>query len=295
MSIAFTSKSTGWVVGAASFEDFENPGFIGYTMDGGKTWQKSEIKIPADLAEVYFLDDKNGWAVGANGTIVNTDNGRDWEMQTSKVGNGLKGIYFINTEIGYAVGESDTILSTKNGGRSWKILQGGQLGAVGDDDANMYNAIQFLDENTGWIAGVRVSPSTQGQHALIQKTVDGGQSWVTQETGKEDILEDIFFLNASTGWAVGENGVILHTSDGGETWKEQSSGTEETLRSVGFADEKNGWAVGGDFGVGALLHTSDGGETWELEDSKEKIVKVFVLDGQNVWVASSTGAIMQAQ
>ena len=173
MSIVFTDKSTGWVVGAASFEDFENPGFIGYTMDGGKSWQKSEIKIPADLAEVYFLDDKHGWAVGANGTIAGTDNGRDWELQTSKVGNGLKGIFFVDKEVGYAVGESDTILSTKNGGRSWKVLQGGQLGAVGDDDANMYNAIQFLNAETGWVAGVRVSPSTQGQHALIQKTTDG--------------------------------------------------------------------------------------------------------------------------
>lgn len=295
MSIAFTSKSNGWVVGAASFEDFENPGFIGYTMDGGKSWQKSEIKIPADLAEVYFLDDKYGWAVGADGTIVSTDNGRDWELQTSKVGNGLKGIYFVNKEVGYAVGESDTILSTKNGGRSWKVLQGGQLGAVGDDDANMYSAIQFLDEETGWVAGVRVSPSTQGQHTLIQKTVDGGQTWNTQPINREDILEDIFFLDASIGWAVGENGVILHTSDGGESWESQDSGTEETLRSVGFADEKKGWAVGGDFGVGAILRTSDGGETWELEDSREKLVKVFVLDGKNVWIASSTGAIMQAE
>ena len=73
------------------------------------------------------------------------------------------------------------------------------------------------------------------------------------------------------------------------------SGTEETLRSVGFADENNGWAVGGDFGVGALLRTTDGGNTWELEDSKEKIVKVFVLDGKNVWAASATGAVMQAE
>ncbi len=295
MSITFTSKNTGWVVGAASFEDFENPGFIGYTTDGGATWHKSDVKIPADLAEIYFLDAKHGWAVGANGTIVTTTNGQDWELQTSKVGNGLKGIYFVNKEVGLAVGESDTILSTKNGGRSWKVLQGGQLGAIGDDDANMYNAIQFLDEETGWLAGVRVSPSTQAQSALIQKTTNGGQSWVTQETGKEDILEDIFFLNAASGWAVGENGVILYTDNGGESWTAQNSGTQETLRSVAFADENNGWATGGDFGVGAILHTTDGGKTWELEDSTEKLVKVFVLDENNVWLASSTGSIMQAE
>ena len=128
---------------------------------------------------------------------------------------------------------------------------------------------------------------------MIQKTTDGGQSWDAQETGAEDVLEDIFFLDDKHGWAVGENGLILHTSNGGEKWTPQMSGTEETLRSVGFADQKNGWAAGGDFGVGAILRTSDGGKTWNLEDSKKKIVKVFVLDTQNVWLASSTGAIMQ--
>ena len=54
-------------------------------------------------------------------------------------------------------------------------------------------------------------------------------------------------------------------------------------------------ATGGDFGVGAILHTTDGGKTWELEDSTEKLVKVFVLDGKNVWLASATGAVMRAE
>ncbi len=295
MSLTFTSKNTGWVVGAASFEDFENPGFIGYTTNGGASWKKSEVKISADLAEVYFLDDKYGWAVGANGTIVATTNGQDWDLQASKVGNGLKDIYFANKDIGFAVGESDTILSTRNGGRSWKVLQGGLLGQIGDDDANMYNAVQFLNEETGWLAGVHVSPSAKTQSSLIQKTTDGARSWVTQDTGREDILEDIFFLNASIGWAVGENGVILHTNNGGETWTDQTSGTQETLRSVGFADENNGWATGGDLGVGAILHTTDGGKTWQLEEYKEKLVKVFVLDEKNVWLASSTGTIMHLE
>ena len=50
---------------------------------------------------------------------------------------------------------------------------------------------------------------------MIQKTMDGGQSWDAQETGAEDVLEDIFFLDDKHGWAVGENGLILYTSNGG--------------------------------------------------------------------------------
>lgn len=298
MSISFTSATNGWAVGVAPLE-FDYPGFIGYTTDGGATWNKAEIDIKDQLASLYFLDDKHGWAIGENGMIAATSNGRDWELQTSKVGNGLKGIYFINKDVGFAVGANDTILSTKTGGRSWKIVQGGQLGAVGDDEATMYSAIQFINESTGWLAGVHVVPLVS-QNSVIQKTTDGGQSWDAQETGAEDVLEDIFFLDEKHGWAVGENGLILHTSNGGDKWAVQKSGTEETLRSIRFTDQYMGWAVGGDLGVGVIVHTNDGGKNWEVQDPGDAMVQgfqmnsVFVL-GKQVWLAGGNGVILLAK
>ena len=296
MSITFTSKNTGWAVGSASFEDLDNPGFIGYTRDGGQTWEKSEIKIETDLTEIYFLDEKHGWAVGAKGTIARTTNGKDWELQISKVGNWLNSVSFVDPDIGYAAGANETILSTRNGGRSWKVLQGGQISeGVGEEDTTLYNAIQFFDEKTGWVAGIRLSPSTQTQSALIQKTTDGGKKWVVQETGKEDVLEDIFFLDANQGWAVGENGVILYTNNGGDTWREQTSGTEEKLRSIQFVDKHVGWAVGGDFGVGVILSTSNGGKKWDVQQINQQIVKVSALDQKNVWLSGADGAIFKLE
>ena len=296
MSIAFTDKKTGWVAGSALAEDFDNPGFIGYTNDGGKTWQKSKIKLSADLTGIYFLDANRGWVVGQKGIIANTTNGKDWELQISKVGTALKSIYFVDKNIGYAAGENDTIISTRNGGRSWKVLEGGQLGGgVGEDEASMFSAIQFIDEKTGWVAGIRVFPDTKTQKSVIQKTKDGARTWVHQEIGRDDILEDIFFIDASTGWVVGENGLILHTKNGGDEWTPQTSGTEEKLNSIRFADKNVGWAVGGDFGAGVILSTTDGGMTWEVEESKEKIVKVFVLDKQNTWVAGAIGTILKSE
>ena len=302
MSMVFTNEKTGWVVGSAAFEDFENPGFIGYTMNGGKTWQKSEIKLSADLHKIHFLDANHGWAVGANGLIAGTTNGRDWERQICKVdkvlevNTALKGVYFINKNVGYAVGQNDTIVATKNGGKMWEALKGGKMAAnVGDDEASMFNAVQFLDENTGWIAGVRVFPATKSQKSVIQKTTDGAVTWQIQETGTEDILEDIFFLDASVGWAVGENGVILHTTNGGKKWQIQKSGTTEILRSVRFVDKYTGWAVGGDFGVGVILSTNSGGKKWEIEKRKEKMVSVSVLDKKNAWLAAERGLILKTE
>ena len=300
MSIVFTGEKNGWVVGVSPFE-LDYPGFVGYTADGGETWNKVEIDIDAQLASLYFLDDKHGWAVGEKGKIVATTNGMDWEIQTSKVDNPLKGIYFVNKDVGFAVGANDTILSTNTGGRTWKVLQGGIIGAVGDDEATMYNAIQFLDESTGWVAGVHVVPQVS-QNSVIQKTMDGGQNWVAQETGAEDVLEDIFFLDEKHGWAVGENGLILHTSNGGDKWTVQASGTEETLRSIRFADKYIGWAVGGDVGKGVIVRTNNGGKNWEVQDlsglkaglldvGKIQMNSVFIL-GKQVWLAGGNGVIL---
>ncbi len=298
MSIAFTSTNNGWAVGVSPLE-LDYPGFIGFTTDGGTTWNKAEIDVDAQLARIYFLDENHGWAIGEKGKIVATTNGRDWEIQTSKVDNPLKGIYFVNKEVGFAVGANDTILSTKTGGRTWRVVQGGVIGAIGDDEATMYNAIQFLDESTGWVAGVHVIPQVS-QNSVIQKTVDGGQTWVNQETGTEDVLEDIFFLDDQYGWAVGENGLVLHTSNGGEKWTTQTSGTEETLRSIRFTDQYMGWAVGGDLGVGVIVHTNDGGKKWEVQDPGDPMVQgfqmnsVFVL-GKQVWLAGGNGVILQGK
>lgn len=303
MSIVFTSEQNGWAVGVSPFE-LDYPGFVGYTADGGKTWNKVEIDIDAQLASLYFLDDKHGWAIGEKGKIVATTNGKDWEIQTSKVDNPLKGIYFVNKDVGFAVGANDTILSTKTGGRTWKVLQGGVIGAVGDDEATMYSAIQFIDESTGWVAGVHVVPLVS-QNSVIQKTMDGGQTWEAQETGAEDVLQDIFFLDDKHGWAVGDNGLILHTSNGGGRWSAQVSGTEETLRSIRFADKHMGWAVGGDLGVGVIVQTNNGGKDWEVQDlsdlkagmlevGKIQLNSVFIL-GKQVWLAGGNGVILQAK
>ena len=194
--IAFVSPKEGWVAGVSEL-DMENPGYIGYTTNGGKTWEKQEAGDPINqmLTDIYFVDKKHGWAVGAAGMIVGTANaGKRWDIQTSKVGNDFKGVHFVSPKVGYAVGMNETIVQTDNGGKQWNLLRGGEVAAaVGDEETIVFNAVQFIDESTGWVTGVRISPETGGQDGLVQKTIDGGQSWADQPTNISDILEDISF------------------------------------------------------------------------------------------------------
>jgi photosystem II stability/assembly factor-like uncharacterized protein len=74
-------------------------------------------------------------------------------------------------------------------------------------------------------------------------------------------LNDVHFIDLSTGVAVGDDGIILRTTDEGSTWIVQNSGVTAGLFSVSFIDENTGIIVGP---PSEVLHTADGGETWEL-------------------------------
>ena len=63
-------------------------------------------------------------------------------------------------------------------------------------------------------------------------------------SGSNKPLRGAHFVDARTGWAVGEGGTIVATRDGGTSWSAQVSGTDKALFGVHFADARTGWAVG---------------------------------------------------
>jgi photosystem II stability/assembly factor-like uncharacterized protein len=104
-------------------------------------------------------------------------------------------------------------------------------------------------------------------------TTDGGRTW-TQQTADID-GSALFFLNAERGWAVGSSGRILATTNGGRTWTRQTSGLVNNIRAVQFVDERTGFALGNFDG---LIGTTDGGATWRQ-----------VLDRESAELRSSRG------
>ncbi|MEX0867042.1 MAG: YCF48-related protein, partial [Pirellulales bacterium] len=82
-------------------------------------------------------------------------------------------------------------------------------------------------------------------------------------------INDVYFLDARHGWAVGERGAIWRTDDGGLRWSQSESGVSCGLSSVCFLDEQRGWAAGGwtepytHLSHGVVLTTDDGGHSWQ--------------------------------
>ena len=72
--------------------------------------------------------------------------------------------------------------------------------------------------------------------------------------------EDLYFLNADTGFAAGGgSGRILRTYDGGDFWSVVADFGDSYLRSIEFLDDQNGFCGSLDW---QLYRTEDGGATW---------------------------------
>ena len=82
---------------------------------------------------------------------------------------------------------------------------------------------------------------------------------VASRLGAGVAANDATFVDARSGWAVGDSGTLFATRDGGTSWVQVLVGASDDLRHVRFADVRRGYAVGGT----ALLITTDGGASWQ--------------------------------
>lgn len=89
------------------------------------------------------------------------------------------------------------------------------------------------------------------------------QNWVKLASTTTQTLNDVWFVSADNGWAVGDKGLILHTQDGGNQWQVQSSGTQSKLLKICFIDPNKGFAISSS----ELFKTTDAGQTWTLQDT----------------------------
>jgi photosystem II stability/assembly factor-like uncharacterized protein len=191
-SVRFSSKKKGWVVGSVSRRDRVIDSILVYTDDGGETWKRQRAPVRSELIHIDFDNDRRGWIVGAEGTIINTvDGGLTWSRQNSGTTAALYHTEFRNDKRGWAVGERGTILRTSNGGITWTPVT-----------ANVRStllSVEFVSDDEGWAVG---------RSGTILRTSDAGVTWIHQESTVRQNLYALHF-NKKIGWAVGGNGMIL--------------------------------------------------------------------------------------
>jgi photosystem II stability/assembly factor-like uncharacterized protein len=74
--------------------------------------------------------------------------------------------------------------------------------------------------------------------------------------------DDIWFFDATTGWAVNSDGDVLETVDAGQHWTRTFHAEGVYLRALAFTDRQHGF-IGTLSGAARLFRTTDGGGVWE--------------------------------
>lgn len=114
------------------------------------------------------------------------------------------------------------------------------------------------------------------------------QTWTPQASGTTADLAGVYFLDASTGFAVGDGGLLLATTDGGQTWTAQTLVGGLDLEGIAFNPAQTVGLIATD--DGPVLRSTDGGATWTtIATGAGDLRGVDWADDEVVWVAGREG------
>lgn len=272
--IYFINESSGWIVG-------ENQTLIA-TSSGDMGWSRAPVSLPLEnLRGVFFVDDQLGWIAGdltgtpMMGQIGYTANGGGYPVQQGTFEDPLFTLYFLDHELGWAGGLNGLMIRTLDGGKNWTVISpftqapiydlyfnevgegwaaAGAGGIFHTEDGNSWDpeptgietdifSIHIVDESNGWACGKR--------NTILKREIgDDGTAWWSSYTigslPPNHTWNDIFFIDGSTGWVVGELGQIYKTTDGGNNWKHEESNVNADLNSIYMVSAVKGWIAGTD-------------------------------------------------
>jgi photosystem II stability/assembly factor-like uncharacterized protein len=280
-----------WVCGTERYR-FSSPfscGVLLHTTDGGMNWEKIRFEDSSFhvLTDMFFLDARQGWAVGNNFVVRTTDAGETWEvLDVSHIeGEDLMRVFFRDSLNGWAMASGGKhMLKTVDGGATWVKWEGNFATYMSGDAIDMF----FYGPNLGWLVGANT----------LFLTFDGGQNWHLQKSGYWT-FHSIQFFDSLEGWVSargfgGEPYSILHSTDGGFDWVSRCSPPADA-RSLTFHDRMRGYAYCGTL-QGSVYYTSNGGADWQYhtpDPSRSYIRAIAFADDGTGWAVGRNGVILK--
>lgn len=204
-------------------------------------------------------------AAGERGLIIYSDNqGKSWKQATVPVSTTLTSVYFPTPQEGWAVGHGAVILHSEDAGATWKKQIDGAK-AADFVIAGIKKQIAEMQE--------KVEAAPDDKKDDLSWTLDGMKfaledAEADKKTGPWKPLLDVWFANATKGFAVGSYGFIFRTDDGGQTWQDWSGHlpNPDRYHLNGIARLTGGTlAIAGEAGV--IFISNDKGDTWEKKES----------------------------
>lgn len=207
-------------------------GIVVLSDDGRSFRQARSVPTRAPLTSVFFIDERQGWAAGHDGTVIATaDGGETWRMLRQERGKErvLLSVWFENARHGLAVGQFGLALETQDGGATWterKLL---------GESARPEEADRHLMQIFPGPAGTLFIATEAGG---LLRSEDGGARWTLVQTDNKGSFWTGLALADGTLLAAGQRGHVYRSTDRGLTWAEVPSGTQQSI--TGLAQAENG-------------------------------------------------------
>ena len=297
--LSVVTDSIAWVSGSN--------GYVGKSLDGGKTWKwiqpLGHEKLDFRDIEAFDADRAIIVNAGSPAYILRTeDGGKSWKETYKNVDSAifLDGMDFWSEKHGIVFGDPIKnqlqVLITEDGGLTWKdasALLNIEMSVGEAAFAASGTTIKTLPGGRVWIA-------TGGVKSNIYVSENYGQNWKKYDC---PILKgqnstgpfSIDFYDNRQGIVVGgdytkdkeNSNNILLTSDGGQTWKKPSNPVYGFRSCVIYYDEKNCFATG----TSGTDISKDGGRNWyNISDESFNVIK-RAKSGRLVLAAGNKGII----
>lgn len=259
----------------------------------------------AGLHAVQFVDDKEGWACGDDGTIWHSINGgKSWERQKTGTRASLHGLHFVSPYVGWTVGRLDgpngtsvgVMLRTTDGGIQWT--------EVGTNVMPPLNAVRFVDEKNGFVLGQATAAFPNS--AFVTK--DGGATWDAVKDARLPGTRTAALLPTTgvliAGGASGKLGLVGAFEKGDESYRDAEldplGGRAVNGLAVSTAVSATGQPICyAACDGGAVLTSTDAGRTWGFANLGLSRAALACADfrcvasfASHVWVAGRPGGFV---
>lgn len=254
-------------------------GHILISSDNGASWQQAQVPVQLLLTAVDFSSALNGWAVGHEGLILNTnDGGLNWNIQYAnphrqlsdeelgqlsddefaklpQAGSPLLDVWFKDDKIGFAVGAYGMFLCTDNGGESWLDC----ADRIENYDGWHLNAIMANSDGVVYIAG---------EKGVLFRSSDYGETWETIASPYAGSFFGILIgPEVSDVFVFGLQGNVYRSTNTGESWEKITGKVKDGVMG-GLVFNKNHVTLVGNSGV--IMNSKDSGKTFTTKITKER-------------------------
>jgi hypothetical protein len=210
-NIRMVNSTEGWALGwnLRTHGCGAGNNFVLHTTDAGTTWWPSYAASNGSVDGIAFVG-QHVWVVGGGLgeafcpplILHSSSGGATWSQQYADGLGNLKDVAFVNDQVGFAVGmafePSRTFIRTTNGGQSWDT--------VGHAYPDTY-PMQLCLMNDSLLYFVTQS-YTENKAAILRSTNHGQSFTIDLELPRSTSILAAFFLNDSTGWAVGSRSLV---------------------------------------------------------------------------------------